>query len=236
MRSERRVALITGASQGIGLSLVRGFLDRGYEVVANSRSLAPGFCPGALAVAGDVADPTTAERMARMAMETFGRVDTLVNNAGAFLSRPFTDYSTDDFQSIVNVNLAGFFHLSQHALRAMSEQGHGHIVSVTASIADQPLAAVPSALAAITKGGLNAVTRALAIEYAGKGIRVNAVAPGIIDTPMHPVEARDALAGLQPMGRMGAVTDVVDAVLYLEAATFVTGEILHVDGGTHAGR
>ncbi len=236
MGTGRRVALITGASQGIGLGLVRGFLDRGYDVVANSRSLNPAVCPGAIAVAGDIADPVTAERMAHIALETFGRVDTVVNNAGAFLSKRFTDYSIDDFLRIVNVNLSGFFHLSRHAARAMLEQGHGHIVTITASIADQPLAAVPSTLAAITKGGLNAVTRALAIEYAGKGIRVNAVAPGIVDTPMHPAAAHHALAGLQPIGRMGVVSDVVEAVLYLEMATFVTGEVLHVDGGANAGR
>jgi len=236
MSQARRVALITGASQGIGYGLVGGFLESGYAVVANSRSLKPGDCPGAIVVAGDIAEPATAERMVRAATETFGRIDTVVNNAGAFLSRRFTDYSMDDFERIVGINLAGFFHLSQHAGRVMLQQRHGHIVNVTASIADQPMAAVPSALAAITKGGLNAVTRALAIEHADKGIRVNAVAPGIVDTPMHPAEARAGLAGLQPMGRMGAVADVVGAVLYLEAATFVTGEILHVDGGAHAGR
>jgi len=233
-----KVAVITGASQGIGASLVKGFHKLGYGVVANSRSIRSSGVdedPAVLAVAGDVADPETARRIVDAAMERFGRIDTLVNNAGVFVPKPFVDYAEADFTALVAVNLAGFFHLTQKVVPQMLRVGSGHIVSITAAIAEQPMAAVPAALAALTKGGLNAVTRALAIEYAGRGIRVNAVSPGTIKTPMHPPEAHEFLAGLQPMGRMGETGEVVDAVLYLENAAFVTGGILHVDGGAHAG-
>jgi NAD(P)-dependent dehydrogenase (short-subunit alcohol dehydrogenase family) len=237
MSAEPRVAIVTGASQGIGAGLVRGFRQRGYRVVANSRSIKPDAFADTevLAVGGDIADPRTSERVVAAAVERFGRVDTLVNNAGQFLAKPFIEYSGDDFARLVSVNLEGFFHVSQRAAARMLEQGGGHIVNITTSLVDQPLASVPSALAALTKGGLDAVTRALAIEYAGRGIRVNAVAPGIINTPMHPAESRAFLAALHPVGRLGEVQEVVDAVLYLESAEFVTGEVLHVDGGQHAG-
>ncbi len=236
MSTERKVAIITGASQGIGAGLVEGFLGRGYRVVANSRSLKPGSGPDVLAVAGDIADPRTAERVVAAAVERFGRIDTLVNNAGIFIPRPFTDYTEADFAAVTSVNLVGFFHVTQRAARQMLRQGSGHIVTITTSLVDQPIAGVPAALTALTKGGLNAVTRSLAIEYAGKGVRVNAVAPGIIQTPMHRAEQHDFLATLHPMGRLGTVQEIVDAVLYLETASFVTGEVLHVDGGAHAGR
>lgn len=235
MSAAQKVALITGASQGIGAGLVKGFLDRGYRVVANSRTIKPTGSTEVLTVVGDIAEPHTADRIVSAAMDRFGRVDTLVNNAGAFLSRPFLEYTEVDFKALISVNLAGFFHITQRAVARMLEQGSGHIVNLTTTLVDQPLTAVPAAMAALTKGGLNAVTRSLAIEYAGRGIRVNAVSPGIIKTPMHPVETHDALAKLHPMGRMGEVEDVVAAVLFLETATFVTGEILHVDGGSHAG-
>ena len=235
MSAESKVVVITGASQGIGAGLVEGFLGRGYRVVANSRRIEPSASPDVLAIAGDVADPETARRIVGVAIEQFGRVDTLVNNAGVFLSKPFVDYSEADFATVVGVNLAGFFNVSQRAAAAMLRQGSGHIVTITTSLVDQPMAAVPAALAALTKGGLDAVTRSLAIEYAGRGIRVNAVSPGIIKTPMHPAEAHGFLATLHPMGRMGAIAEIVEAVLYLETAGFVTGETLHVDGGAHAG-
>jgi NAD(P)-dependent dehydrogenase (short-subunit alcohol dehydrogenase family) len=217
MNAESKVAIITGASQGIGAGLVHGFRERGYRVVANSRSIKPDAFgdPDVLAVAGDIANSRTAGRVVAAAVERFGRVETLVNNAGQFLSRPF---------------------LSQRAAARMLEQGRGHIVNITTSLVDQPLAGVPAAMAALTKGGLDAVTRSLAIEYAGRGIRVNAVSPGIIKTPMHPAESHEFFAQLHPVGRMGEVREVVDAVLYLESAAFVTGEVLHVDGGQHAGR
>jgi NAD(P)-dependent dehydrogenase (short-subunit alcohol dehydrogenase family) len=223
MSAEPKVVVITGASQGIGAGLVEGFLGRGYCVVANSRKIEPSVSPDVLSIAGDVADPETAGRIIGAAIDRFGRVDTLVNNAGVFLSKPFVDYSEADFAMVVGVNLAGFFHLSQRAAAAMLRRS-GHIITITTSLVDQPMGAVPAALAALTKGGLDAVTRSLAIEYAGRGIRVNAVSPGIIKTPMHPVETHAFLATLHPMGRMGAVTEIVEAVLYLETADFVTGE------------
>lgn len=236
MRTERKLAVISGASQGIGAGLVRGFLDRGYQVVANSRSIKPGGSADVLVVAGDIGDPAVAERVIGGAVEKFGRVDTLVNNAGIFIAKPFTEYTEADFAKILSANLAGFFHVSQRAVRQMLAQGGGHIVNVTTTLVGQPVKGVPSVLASLTKGGLDAATRSLAIEYADKGIRVNAVAPGIIKTPMHSPQTHAALAGLHPLGRMGEVREVVEAVLYLESAAFVTGETLHVDGGAHAGR
>jgi NAD(P)-dependent dehydrogenase (short-subunit alcohol dehydrogenase family) len=235
MNAQRKVAVITGASQGIGAGLVRGFLDRGYRVVANSRSIEPAATDHVLAIAGDIADPLVAEKVIVGAVEKFGRVDTLVNNAGVFVAKPFTEYTEADYNRVLGVNLAGFFHVSQRAVRQMLKQGGGHIVNLTTTLVNQPVKGVPSALASLTKGGLDAVTRSLAIEYADKGIRVNAVAPGIIKTPMHAPETHPFLAGLHPLGRLGEVREIVEAVLYLESATFVTGATLHVDGGAHAG-
>ncbi|MCE9565365.1 MAG: SDR family oxidoreductase [Planctomycetes bacterium] len=232
---EGKVAVITGASQGIGSGLVQGFLERGYRVVANSRSIKPETSADVFAVPGDITDPKVAERVIRDAVEKFGRVDTLVNNAGMFIAKPFTEYTEADFDNVLSLNLAGFFHVSQRAVRQMLTQSGGHIVNLTTTLVDQPVKGVPSALASLTKGGLDAVTRSLAIEYADKGIRVNAVAPGVIKTPMHAPETHGFLAGLHPLGRMGEVREVVDAVLYLESAAFVTGETLRVDGGAHAG-
>jgi NAD(P)-dependent dehydrogenase (short-subunit alcohol dehydrogenase family) len=235
MSSTSKVAVITGASRGIGAGLVRGFLDRGWCVVANSQSIDPVRSADMLTIAGDIAEPAVADRVISGAVETFGHVDTLVNNAGIFISRPFTDYTEDDFTRKISVNLAGFFYVSQRAIRQMLTQGGGHIVNITTTLVGQPVNGVPSALASLTKGGLDAVTRSLAIEYADKGIRVNAVAPGVIKTSMHKPETLVSLAGLHPLGRVGEVQEVVEAVLYLESATFVTGETLHVDGGAHAG-
>jgi NAD(P)-dependent dehydrogenase (short-subunit alcohol dehydrogenase family) len=236
MGSGQKVAVITGASQGIGAALVEAYRDRGYRVVATSRSIERGGDRDVVAVPGDVADPATAERVVGEAVSRFGRVDTLVNNAGVFLSKPFVEFTEDDYARNMAVNVAGFFHVTQRAAAEMLKQGSGHIVSITTSLVDQPMAGMPAALAALTKGALNAATRSLAIEFAASGVRVNAVAPGIIKTPMHPVETHAALAALHPVGRMGEVRDVVEAVLFLESAPFVTGEILHVDGGQHAGR
>lgn len=235
MGTTRKVAVITGASQGIGAGLVRGYLERGYRVVANSRSIQPDSSDNILAIAGDIADPKVADRVIGSAVEKFGRVDTLVNNAGVFVAKPFTEYTEADYNHVLSVNLAGFFHISQRAVRQMLRQGSGHVVNVTTALVNQPVKGVPSTLTSLTKGGLDAVTRSLAIEYADKGIRVNAVAPGIIKTPMHGPETHAALAGLHPLGRLGEVREVVEAVLYLESATFVTGETLHVDGGAQAG-
>jgi NAD(P)-dependent dehydrogenase (short-subunit alcohol dehydrogenase family) len=235
MSAKDKVVVITGASQGIGAGLVQGFRERGYRVVANSRSIKQSDDPQILNIAGDIADPAVAERVVKQAVERFGRIDTLINNAGIFISKPFTDYTAADFASVLSVNLAGFFHISQHAVKQMLKQGSGHIVNVTTSLVDQPIAGVPAAMASLTKGGLDAVTRGLAIEYADKGIRVNAVSPGIIKTPMHAENTHAALAKLHPMQRLGEVQEIVDAVLYLDSAAFVTGEVLHVDGGQHAG-
>lgn len=236
MDSERKVVVVTGASQGIGAGLVGGFLEKGYQVVANSRSIKPNASSNVFAIAGDIADPAVAERVISGAVEKFGRVDTLVNNAGIFVGKPFTEYTEADFANVMSVNVAGFFHITQRAVRQMLQQGSGHIVNMTTSLVRQPMKGAPSAMASLTKGGLDAVTRSLAIEYADKNIRVNAVAPGIIRTPMHSPESLQTLAGLHPMGRLGEVQEVVDAVLYLESAQFITGETLHVDGGAHAGR
>ena len=235
MKHEPKVAVITGASSGIGAALVKAYREAGFRVVANSRSIRASDDPGILAIAGDIAEPATAERIFSEGVDRFGRIDTLVNNAGIFTAKPFTQFTADDWSANIATNLAGFFHVTQRAVVRMEAQGAGHIVQITTSIVDQPINGVPAVLASITKGGLNAATRALAIEYASRGIRVNAVSPGIIKTPMHPPENHAALSGLHPVGRMGEMSDIVDAVLFLEKATFVTGEILHVDGGQSAG-
>ncbi|MCG7209045.1 SDR family NAD(P)-dependent oxidoreductase [Streptomyces arenae] len=233
--SQQKVAIVTGASQGIGAALVEGYRKLGHAVVATSRSIAPSGDADVLTVQGDIADPATAERVVAAAVERFGRVDTVVNNAGVFVAKPFTDYTADDYATVTGINVAGFFHLTQQAVPHLLAQGGGHIVSVTTSLVDSPDARVPSVLASLTKGGLQAATKSLAIEYATRGIRVNAVSPGTIKTPMHAAETHDFLAALHPVGRMGEVSDIVDAVLFLETAPFVTGEILHVDGGMSAG-
>jgi NAD(P)-dependent dehydrogenase (short-subunit alcohol dehydrogenase family) len=233
--TEKKVAVITGASQGIGAGILRAFRDRDYRVVATSRSIKPVTEEDVVTVQGDVAAPNTAERVFKTAFERFGRVDTLVNNAGMFMAKPFVLYSADDYATYVATNVTGFFHMTQRALELMSKQGRGHVVTITTSLVDQPMSSVPAGLASLTKGALSAATKALAIEYARTGIRVNAVSPGIIKTPMHPTEAHQGLAALHPMGRMGEVSDIVDAVLYLDSAGFVTGEVLHVDGGQAAG-
>ncbi|MGD9502107.1 MAG: SDR family NAD(P)-dependent oxidoreductase [Methyloceanibacter sp.] len=235
MSNSPKVVIVTGASQGIGAGLVQGFRARGDRVVANSRSIKQGNDPHVLAVPGDIADPETAARVVAAAVERFGRVDTLVNNAGIFIPKPFIDYAAEDFARVFGVNVAGFFHVTQAAARRMLAQGAGHIVTITTTLADQPLQSVPAAMTALSKGGLNAVTRSLAIEFAGRGVRVNAVSPGIIETPMHAAASHAFLASLHPVGRIGAVEEIVDAVLYLDKAEFVTGEVLHVDGGQHAG-
>ncbi|MEV6033015.1 SDR family oxidoreductase [Nonomuraea sp. NPDC052116] len=233
--STHKVAVITGASQGIGSGLVAAYRKLGYAVVANSRSIEPSDDPLVRTIAGDIAAPSVGGRVIEQALEAYGRVDTLINNAGVFVSKPFTDYTDEDYELVTRVNLRGFFEISQRAVDVMLAQGGGHLVNITTSLADQADTRVPSALAALTKGGLNSVTKSLAIEYASRGIRVNAVAPGVIRTPMHPAETYDLLAGLHPVGRMGEISDIVDAIVYLETAPFVTGEILHVDGGQNAG-
>ncbi len=231
----RRVAVITGGSQGIGAGLVDAYRRLGYAVVANSRSIAASRDTSAVTVAGDISDPAVAEKVIATAVDTFGRVDTLVNNAGIFIAKPFGEYTQEDYDNALRVNLGGFFHVTQKALAQMETQGTGHVVNVTTTLVENANSNVPSALASLTKGGLASVVKSLAIEYAGRGIRVNAVSPGIIKTPLHAEEAYDTYAALHPLGRMGTVDDIVHGVVYLEQAPFVTGEFLHVDGGQSAG-
>ncbi len=235
MGAEQKVVVITGASQGFGEALVKAYRDRNYRVVANSRSIKPSSDPDVLTVAGDVADPKTAGRIVQQALARFGRIDTLINNAGIFIAKPFVDYTEEDYASILATNLGGFFRLTKRVAAEMLKQGSGHIVQITTSLIDHANSNVPSVLASLTKGGLSAATKSLAIEYAKKGIRVNAVSPGVIKTPMHAPETHEFLANLHPVGRMGEVRDIVDAILFLENAPFVTGETLHVDGGQSAG-
>ena len=236
MNDQQRVALITGASQGIGEGLVAGFRDLGYAVVANSRTIGESDDPSVLAVPGDIAQPGVGQRIVDAALRRFGRIDTVVNNAGIFVAKPFTEYTDDDFDAMTGVNLRGFFEVSRAAIAAMLSRGDGgHVVNISTSLVDHANSAVPSAMASLTKGGLNAVVKSLAIEYADRRIRSNAVALGIIRTPMHDETSYVALAALHPLSRIGEVEDVVDAVLYLENASFVTGEVLHVDGGQSAG-
>ena len=231
-----KVAVITGASQGIGAGLVAAYRGRGWAVVATARTIKPSQDPDLLAVAGDIADPATADRITGAGLDRFGRIDTLVNNAGVYLSKPFTDYTPADYARVVGVNLTGFFWLTQAAIAEMATRYGGHVVNVTSTLAEVADSATPAVLTALTKGGLAAATRSLAIEYAAYGIRVNAVSPGIIATPLHPADSYEHLGGrLPPLGRAGQVSDAVGGVLFLESSPYITGEILHIDGGQIAG-
>lgn len=231
----KKVVIITGASQGIGAAVVQAYRALDYRVVATSRSIQPSSDPDILTVAGDIADPATAQRVIHEALATFGRIDSLINNAGIFIAKPFTAYTQEDYANVLAVNLNGFFYITQLAIAEMEKNHAGHIVNVTTSLADHAIDGVPSVLANLTKGGLNSATKSLAIEYAKRGIRVNAVSPGIIKTLMHGAETHAALGQLHPVGHMGEVSDIAQAIVYLERAGFVTGEILHVDGGQSAG-
>jgi NAD(P)-dependent dehydrogenase (short-subunit alcohol dehydrogenase family) len=233
----KKVAVITGASQGIGAGVAAGFRRAGYAVVATSRSIAAIEEPDFLTVQGDIADAETARRVVEHALDRFGRIDSLINNAGIYIEKPFTDYTLDDYAAIAAVNLTGFFHITQRAVRQMVAQGSGHVVNISTSLVDHADSSRPAALASLTKGALAAVARSLAIEYASRGVRVNAVSLGVIRTATNdPTDAAyQSMAALHPLGRMGEIGDVVDAILYLERATFVTGEVLHVDGGQVAG-
>jgi NAD(P)-dependent dehydrogenase (short-subunit alcohol dehydrogenase family) len=233
---DRPVAIITGASRGIGAGLVAGYRGKGWSVVANALAIAGPEDTDTLAVAGDISDPATADRIVNETLERFGRVDTLVNNAGVFLSKPFTEYTADDYRLMVGVNLTGFFGLTQRVIPTMLGRGHGHIVNITTTLVDFASSERPSALTSLTKGGLAAVTKALAVEYASRGIRVNAVSPGVIRTSDDDSDAYTELARYHPLGRVGQISDIVAAILFLEASPFITGEILHVDGGQIAGR
>ena len=236
MSTSQKVVVVTGASQGIGADVVKAFRKLDYRVVATARSIKPSEDPDILTVAGDIGDPATAQRVISEGVAKFGRIDTLVNNAGIYIGKPFTENTREDYAAVMNVNMAGFYYITQLAIAEMEKQAGGHVVSVTASVVDQAISGVYSVVAALTKGGLNAATKSLAIEYAKKGIRVNAVAPGVIKTPMHPAEYHDMLDALHPLGRMGEMSDITNAILFLDSAPFITGEILHVDGGQSAGR
>ncbi len=233
---DRKVAIVTGGSQGIGAGLVAEYRRRGWAVVATSRTIGASDDPDMLTVDGDISDPATAERIVRSALGHFGRIDTLVNNAGVYVSKPFTDYTEDDYATVVGVNLTGFFMLTQRAIAEMLPRGSGHIVNITSTLADYADSGTPSVLTSLTKGGLASATKSLAVEFASRGIRVNAVSPGIIRTPLQPPESYDGLgARLPPVGHVGQVSDIVDSILFLESSPFITGEVLHVDGGQIAG-
>jgi NAD(P)-dependent dehydrogenase (short-subunit alcohol dehydrogenase family) len=235
-QEDQKVAIITGGSQGIGAGLVAGYRQQGWAVVAVSRTIKPAADPDVLTVAGDVSDPATTDEIISRALGRFGRIDTLINNAGVFISKPFTDYTAEDYALMVGVNLTGFFWLTQGAVAQMLKRGRGHVVNITTTIVDNASSSEPSVLTALTKGGLAAATRSLAIEYASRGIRVNAVSPGIIQTPMHPPDSYAALGPLlPPLGHVGQVSDIVNGIWFLESSPFITGEILHIDGGQIAG-
>jgi NAD(P)-dependent dehydrogenase (short-subunit alcohol dehydrogenase family) len=232
----KKVTIITGASGGIGAGLVAAFRDTGYAVVATSLSMPASDDADLLTVQGDITQAETAQRVVEQTLDRFGRIDSLISMAGIFISKPFTEYTADDYVAITSVNLAGFFHITQRVIGQMVAQGSGHVVNITTSLVDHADSERPAALTSLTKGGLAAVTRSLAIEYASRGVRVNAVAPGVIKTPLHEPASYEGLAALHPLGRVGEVSDIIDGILYLERATFVTGEILHIDGGQAAGR
>jgi NAD(P)-dependent dehydrogenase (short-subunit alcohol dehydrogenase family) len=238
--ASKKTVIVTGASQGIGAAVVQEFLDRGYNVVATSRNvskagLAPS--PNLALVDGDIGQASTADRVAQTAISKFGSIDHLVNNAGIFSVKPFTDYTAEEFRKLVSTNLEGFIFITQLAVKQMLSQGNGgSVTSITASLAANPIAGVPASIPMITKGGLNAITISLASEYAKKNIRFNAVAPGVVDTPLHKENPKDFLKTLSPMGTISEAKDIADAVVYLTEARNVTGEVLHVDGGAHVGR
>jgi len=238
--ASKKTVIVTGASQGIGAAVVQAFLDRGYNVVATSRSVSKaGFSPtpNLALVDGDIGQASTADKVAQTAISKFGSIDHLVNNAGIFSAKPFTDYTAEEFRGLVSTNLEGFIFITQFAVKQMLSQGNGgSVTSVTASLAANPIAGLPASIAMITKGGLNAITVSLASEYAKSNIRFNAVAPGVVDTPLHKNNPKDFLKTLSPMGTISDAKDIADAVVYLTEARNVTGEVLHVDGGAHAGR
>jgi len=236
----KNTVIVTGASQGIGAAVVHAFLDRGYKVVATSRSVSKaGFAPSSnlALVDGDIGQAATAGKVAQTAVERFGSIDHVINNAGIFSVKPFIDYTADEFHRFVSTNLEGFIFITQLAVRQMLSQGTGgSVTSITASLADNPIAGIPASIPMITKGGIDAITLSLASEYAKNNIRFNAVAPGIVDTPLHENDPKEALKALSPMGAIADAKDIADAVIYLTEARYVTGEVLHVDGGAHAGK
>jgi NAD(P)-dependent dehydrogenase (short-subunit alcohol dehydrogenase family) len=232
-----KTAIVTGAQQGIGAAVVSGFLNAGYNVVGTSQAATGSLTPSSalILVDGDIGKRETAEKTAAFAMEHFGSIDVLINNAGIFYAKPFTDFTADDFNALASVNVLGFLHMTQLAVKQMLKQKSGNIVTITAALADNPIAGINASVSMITKGGLNTITRHLAIEYAKENIRFNAVAPGVVDSPLHAGDSPEAMAAQSPMGSVTSMNDIVDAVLYLAEARRVTGEVLHVDGGAHVG-
>jgi NAD(P)-dependent dehydrogenase (short-subunit alcohol dehydrogenase family) len=236
--SDKKTAIVTGASGGIGSGLVEGFLEQGYNVLATSRNASQSLTasPSLVLVDGDIGKQETAVKAVEAAIKDFGTIDVLVNNAGIFYVKPFTEFTIDDFNALASTNLLGFLYVTQLTVKQMLKQKSGNVVTITGSLADNPIAGINASVSMITKGGLNSVTRSLAIEYAKEGIRFNAVAPGTVDTPLHKDDPKDFLKTFQPMGKIVEVKDIVEAVLYLADAGQITGEVLHVDGGAHAGR
>jgi len=241
MSSSRKTAIVTGASQGIGAGIVKRFVERGFNVVANSRKMTQSTEVAAsdhvALVDGDIGVAATAATIVEMALSRFGSIDALVNNAGIFFTKAFTDYTPEDLRSLVSTNLEGFLYVTQLSIKQMlAQKTGGSIVTITAALARNPIRGVTAAVPMITKGGLETITQHLAMEYAKDGIRVNAVAPGVVDTPLHRDTPKDVMASLSPMGRPSTVEDITDAVMYLTDAATVTGHILYVDGGAHFGR
>ncbi len=234
-RDNGKVAIITGASQGIGAGLTKAYRERGYALIVTARSIGPSEDSGIVAVEGDIADPDTAQRIVDAAIERFGQIDTLINNAGIYIGKPFTEYTLADFNALIAVNLVGFFHITTRTIKHMLDRGRGHVVNVSTTLVEQADSGIPAALSVLTKGGLVAVTKSLAIEYASRGLRINAVSLGVVKTPTHDESSYAGMAALHPVGRVGEIEDVVGGVLYLESAPFVTGEVLHIDGGQSAG-
>jgi NAD(P)-dependent dehydrogenase (short-subunit alcohol dehydrogenase family) len=238
--ASKKTVIVTGASQGIGAAVVHAFLDRGYNVVATSRSISKaGFAPSPnlALVDGDIGEPATAEKVAQTAISKFGSIGHVVNSAGIYAAKPFTDYTANDFRDFVHTNLEGFIFITQLAVKQMLAQGEGgSVTTITAALADNPISGAPSSIPMITKGGQNAITISLANEYAKNHIRFNAVAPGVVDTPMHEKHPKDFLKTFSPMGTISDAKDIAEAVVYLAEARYVTGEVLHVDGGAHVGR
>jgi len=238
--TQQPIGIVTGASSGIGLGLTQALLERGYRVVATSRSINGSkdvkSSEDLVLIDGDVSKKETAVNVAEAAIKHFGRIDLLVNNAGIFIPKPFTEYTEDDYHLVMSTNVASFFFMTQQVIPQMQKQNSGHVVNISAVLADQPSGSVPALLAVLSKSPMPAVSKALALEYAGNNIRFNTVSPGNINTPMHAKDDHAALAQFHPLNRMGEISDIVDAVLYLQNATFVTGENIRVDGGVHAGR
>jgi NAD(P)-dependent dehydrogenase (short-subunit alcohol dehydrogenase family) len=241
MSDGRKTAIVTGASQGIGAGIVKALVERGFNVVANSRQMTRSTEVAASSqvalVDGHIGEPATAARIVEMALSRFKSIDVLVNNAGIFFTKPFTDYTHEDFRSLVSTNLEGFLYVTQLSVRQMlAQKTGGSVVTITAALAANPIAGVKASVPMITKGGLDTITKHLAIEYAKDGIRFNAVAPGVVDTPLHKNDPKEVLQSLNPMGVLSSVKDIVDAVIYLTDAPTVTGDIMYVDGGAHFGR